>query len=168
MTHAIHRDIKVVARNDGQGGVSWDPIPAAKLKFNNPKIGDYFLVTFHLDDKTSPKKGLVFQQQLGDALWVREESKGCPQTKCAMNGVFEPIYLSSDRRELTVVNLNQVEQKLAFALNVEDSAGASFSYDPIVDNNNGGQPLSEADSLTVPILVGGAVAVLLGAYLWLN
>lgn len=129
-----------------------------KLKFNNPEVGDWFKLSFHIvdDDKT----GYRFPSDLNEAMWVHtvDDEKGpCPEPYSKW-GQFTAKEVKSANKILVVDNLNEDKQKFKFALRFskEKNFGPPYvMWDPIGDNRNGG-------SVTNPGGGGGGLAATLG------
>ncbi|HEY6048062.1 MAG TPA: hypothetical protein VIV07_03345 [Sphingomicrobium sp.] len=149
-------EIAVTASKSG-GGTSfaagsdlWDD-PNGALRFHKDHHGmrkhDYHLVEFVLDDQTGD--GLRFPSVPHDAMWVSKVGPGretpCPNKDTESDySVLEPICVSDDGRRLIVRNDNPQKEQWAFTMNFvkrgEDAADPDkfVSWDPIIDNHNGG------------------------------
>jgi hypothetical protein len=57
-----------------------------------------------------------------------------------MPGVVEPLFVSPNRKELTVINYNATIEEMRFALRMVEGANPAngHDYDPIMNNQNGG------------------------------
>ncbi|HZU52041.1 MAG TPA: hypothetical protein VE968_09230 [Sphingomicrobium sp.] len=108
---------------------------------------DYHLIEFVLTDRTG--EGLTFPNAPHQAMWVTKANAGdkhpCPNAETPSDySVIEPMSISDDRRRLIVRNDNPERERWAFTLNFvkreDHSADASHyvSWDPIIDNHNGG------------------------------
>ena len=136
-----------------------------KVDVNNDNSGDYHFITFALDDKTN--LGLRFRpitSVLADSpFWIQPIAMGCPTNPAgaAMPGVVEPIFISPDATELTVINYNAKIEEMYFALRMVDSSGSAHDYDPIMNNQNGGGGgISLAEAATIGIGVAAIGAIL--------
>lgn len=123
-----------------QGQVEFSGITQIDVKNDNG--GDYHLITFVLDDKTNPSMGLRFRPISTTAsdspFWIQLSAGGCPTAAATMPGVVEPLMVSPDGKELTVVNYNAKVEEMRFSLRMTDSSGNPHDYDPIMNNQNGG------------------------------
>lgn len=131
------------------GSDLWDD-PAGSLRFHKDHHGmhqrDYHLVEFVLDDRTGDD--LRFPTVPHDAMWVTKASErggNCPNKDTESDyNVLEPICVCDDGRRLIVRNDNPRHEQWAFTLNFvkagheESDAARYVSWDPIVDNHNGG------------------------------
>lgn len=121
------------------------------LRFHKDQHGlkkqDFHLVEFTIDDKSG--KGLRFPAAPHDAIWVtRIEGAGktaCPDKTTGSNyDVLEPVCVTDDGKRLFVRNGNPQREQWAFTLNFvkagDDQADADTftSWDPIIDNHDGG------------------------------
>jgi len=136
-----------------------------KIDVNNDNSGDYHLITFVLDDKTN--LGLKFRPMttvLADSpFWIQPVANGCPSNPAgaAMPKVVEPLFISPDAKELTVINYNAKIEEMYFALRMVDSAGNGHDYDPIMNNQNGGGGgISLAEAATIGIGLASFAAIL--------
>lgn len=103
------------------------------LKFD--KHAGPFELTFTLDDKTS--LGLGFYPDVTQAMWVAAGSS-CPAGPGNGGGVISPVSVVSDT--LTVMNANEVEETLTFALHFTGESNGKcppYSYDPQIKNGGG-------------------------------
>ena len=168
MAKAQLRTIELKATNNGSSIEIPPPSKKDELTFHNKMKGDYFFVTFTLKDETDQK--LRFKPNFADALWVQplDRTAPCPSQACAM-AVFEPLYLSPDGTELTVVNLNDAEQDLGFVLNFESAINPNVTAtcDPIVTNKNGGAAAPNSNFLLLAGAIAAGVAAV-AAIVWLN
>ncbi|WP_294120704.1 hypothetical protein [Sphingomonas sp.] len=135
-----------------------------KVDVSNDNSGDYHFITFVLDDKTN--LGLRFRpitSVLADSpFWIQPIAMGCPTNPAgaAMPGVVEPIFISPDATELTVINYNAKIEEMYFALRMVDSSGNGHDYDPIMNNQNGGGggiSLAEAATIGIGVAAFGAI-----------
>ena len=136
-----------------------------KVDVANDKGGDYHFITFVLDDKTN--LGLRFRPMTGvlanSPFWIQTLAQGCPNNPvgAAMPGVVEPLFISPDGTELTVINYNAKIEEMYFALRMVDSSGIGHDYDPIMNNQNGGGGgISLAEAATIGIGVASFGAIL--------
>ena len=136
-----------------------------KVDVANDKGGDYHFITFVLDDHTN--LGLKFRPMtsvLADSpFWIQPIAQGCPSNPAgaAMPGVVEPLFISPDGTELTVINYNAKIEEMYFALRMVDSSGNGHDYDPIMNNQNGGGGgISLAEAATIGIGVASFGAIL--------
>ncbi len=128
-----------------------------KMKFENDKKGDYFLISFNIDDQSG--LDLVFPNDIGAAMWVKQltdPSNPCPAPGSYLPGLFEATKVKNQNKTLMVKNFNPKIETLSFALrfSTTPTAEPSEMFDPIVDNRNAGGPLSESFLMQV----GGAIA----------
>jgi hypothetical protein len=149
-------EIPITATKDGAGtrfaagSDLWDD-PNGALRFHKDHHGmkkhDYHLVEFVLQDQTG--EGLRFPSVPHHAMWVSKAEPGqatpCPDKDTQSNyQVIEPMSVSDDGRRLIVRNDNPQHEQWAFTMNFvksgEDPADAIkyVSWDPIIDNHNGG------------------------------
>jgi len=163
MSNAKHKPVDFKAKNN-QGPVVFSGITSVDVKNDNG--GDYHLITFVLDDKTNPAMGLKFRpvtSVLADSpFWIQPVALGCPSNPAgaAMPGVVEPLFVSPDGKELTVINYNAKIEEMYFALRLVDSAGNGHDYDPIMNNQNGGGggiSLAEAATIGIGLAAFGAI-----------
>ena len=153
--------IKFDAELDNNGKVSFSGIH--KVDVDNDNDGDYHFITFVLDDDDTGLN-LRFRplpSTLGDSpFWIQPIAQGCPQIGAEMKNVVEPLFVSPNGRELTVVNYNAKVEEMRFALRLVDKAGAGHDYDPIMNNQNGGRSFewATAAAITAVALSVGAIA----------
>lgn len=180
MARDVPARVNIIAHLDAtaEDGIRWEMQSKYKkdkqLVFKNEKIGDEFLITFDLDDKTG--LNLVCPDNLGDAMWVSAGvEKGdpeCPKVSACHNDVFQAVEVGpkGNPTKLTVRNKNDKVENIAFSLryvpkNKSQSNQENFViFDPVSQNKNGGAPLQDSSTNYLAIVVGaGAVAGL--AYL---
>jgi hypothetical protein len=150
--HQVH----VSASSDGDnvrfdaGSDLWED-STGSLRFHKDQHGlrkqDYHLIEFVLADETG--EGLRFPEVPHDAMWVAKAAPGgqtsCPSKDTASDyGVIDPICVSDDGQRLLVRNDNPHREQWGFTLNFvkrgNDAKNADdyVSWDPIIDNHNGG------------------------------
>lgn len=184
MAKDVPAKVNITAHLDStaEGGIRWEMQSKFKhqkdLVFHNDKIGDEFLITFDLDDKTGLR--LVFPDCLDDAIWVSAGvEKGipeCPKLTACYNEVFKAVGISpqGSPTKLTVRNKNDKIENIAFSLrfvprNKDQNDPQNFViFDPISQNKNGGTPLQESRVSTVVVLLGLGAAALLGYLVYLS
>lgn len=141
MGNVKFKPVTFKAKLDNSGAVEFSGINRVDVK--NDNSGDYHLITFILD-QDSTGRDLVFRpisSTLNDSpFWIQDINKGCPQTAAGMPGVVEPLFVSPNRKELTVINYNAKIEEMKFALRMVENANPAngHSYDPIMNNQNGG------------------------------
>ena len=135
-----------------------------KVDVDNDNSGDYHLITFVLDDD---KTGLDLQfrpitNNLNDSpFWIQPIGQGCPQVAAGMPGVVEPLFVSPNGKELTVINYNAKVEEMRFALRlVEKASGKGHDYDPIMNNQNGGGRIDGSVDFAAVATVGLGVAAI--------
>ena len=116
MARDVPARVNIIAHLDttAEDGIRWEMQSKFKkdkqLVFNNERIGDEFLITFDLDDKTG--LNLVCPDNLDDAMWVSAGvEKGdpqCPKLTACHNEVFQAVGVSPNGNptKLTVRNKN--------------------------------------------------------------
>lgn len=149
-------EVKVTASNDADtvrfdaGSELWED-STGSLRFHKDHHGlrkqDYHLIEFTLADHTG--QGLHFPSIPHDAMWVTRVEDGA-ETRCPDKDtqsdyeVLEPICVTDDGARLIVRNQNPRQEQWAFTLNFvkrgddDANAGKYVSWDPIIDNHNGG------------------------------
>lgn len=151
----MHKIPVKVTRSGGEakfdaGSELWDD-PSGALRFHKDHHGmrakDFHLIEFVLDDRTG--EGLRFPDVPHDAMWVSRTEPG-KETPCPTrdNGgdydVIEPICVCDEGQRLIVRNDNPRKEQWAFTLNLvkpggdPSSAQHFVSWDPIIDNQDGG------------------------------
>ena len=93
---------------------------------------------FHLHDQTDdPKRGLVFSDNQGAAMWVKRD--GCPpdRPRCDDRQI-PPADMETGLKLLKVVNINSEKCTLHYRLWFKDRAGKTESYDPEIINGGKG------------------------------
>lgn len=135
-----------------------------KMKFENGKKSDYWLIAFDIDDQSG--LDLVFPDDISKAMWVKQlvdPADPCPAPNSYLPGVFEATKVINKNKTLVVKNYNQVVETLSFCLrfSTTPTAEPSEMFDPIVDNRNGGGgPIQDPMYLRIAgALAGGLLAV---------
>ena len=139
----------------------------------NENQGDYHLITFVLDHED---KGidLVFRpitSILNDSpFWIQPIALGCPQAGAEMKGVVEPLIVSPNGKELTVIDYNANSEELRFALRLVErgSPAAGHDYDPIMNNQNGGRSADSMDFASVATIGLGVASIAAILYVSMN
>ena len=136
MTQQKDAHITVYADRDPSGAVAFSLASPysqqGKLTFRSPHQEVYDMI-FTLEDRTG--YDLRFLGEAGEAFWVKQGS--CPTAK-TLEGDFEPKKVSDERTRLRVKNKNLGAAQYHYALRFERSDGTPESWDPIIDNRNGG------------------------------
>ena len=177
MARDVPARVNIIAHLDttAEDGIRWEMQSKFKkdkqLVFNNERIGDEFLITFDLDDKTG--LNLVCPDNLDDAMWVSAGvEKGdpqCPKLTACHNEVFQAVGVSPNGNptKLTVRNKNNKVENIAFSLRYlpknkdQNDPGNFVIFDPISQNKNGGVPFQDSSVNYLALLLGaGAVAAL--------
>jgi hypothetical protein len=148
--------VRVTASRDGgnvrfeAGSEIWED-STGSLRFHKDRHGlrklDFHLIEFVLADETG--EGLRFPDIPHDAMWVAKAGIGaqapCPTRDTASDyEVLDPICVSDDGQRLIVRNNNPRREQWAFTLNFvmagrdADDPDNYVSWDPIIDNHNGG------------------------------
>jgi len=141
MGNVKYKPVTFKAKLDNGGAVEFSGINRVDVK--NDNSGDYHLITFILDQDTTGRD-LVFRpisSVLNDSpFWIQPIANGCPQAAAGMPGVVEPLFVSPNRKELTVINYNATIEEMRFALRMVEGANPAngHDYDPIMNNQNGG------------------------------
>lgn len=122
----------------------WRKLEFDKTKDKMKKDESYELA-FTLVDNTG--LGLTFAPALQDALWASAgDAKGdppCPTSACS-NPQFSATARSTDGKTLTVINLDDNVENIAFTLRFlpaganPSSPNSYVEYDPISSNKDGG------------------------------
>jgi hypothetical protein len=154
----VMHQVAVKATKDGAGDFHFKPESEVwhdshgHFAFHKDKHGmkkhDYHLVEFVIDDRTND--GLKFPSVPHDAMWVaRVDDQAhpiCPDKDTASDyEVIEPICVCDGGERLIVRNHNPRSEQWAFTLNfVKDGAAQAdanmyISWDPIIQNQNGGR-----------------------------
>lgn len=165
--------------NGYEFGLNEDGKGVSELVFNKTvdkmKKAENYEVTFKLHNKEGAD--LVFSKLPAKVLWAKQIDKPsdpCPDSACYMNDVFfvNPQAAIKDH-ELSVINVDQDKELFAFALNflpkgeTEGPTTKYTCYDPIGNNQNGGEPFIAPETIGASI-VGGAVIGAAAAYLATN
>jgi hypothetical protein len=92
---------------------------------------------FHLRDETNPKRGFIFKDNQGAAMWVKRD--GCPDDypRCDDRQI-PPGEMDNQRMLLKAVNINSEECTLHYRLWFKDKDGEWDSYDPEIINGGKG------------------------------
>ena len=144
------------------GAVEFSGITRVDVK--NDNIGDYHFITFVLDDHTG--RDLIFRPitavSADSPFWIQPILQGCPAAAAQMNGVVEPLFISPNGKELTVIDYNANQEELRFALRMVERANPAngHDYDPIMNNQNGGGggiDLAEAATIGIGVAAFGAI-----------
>lgn len=92
---------------------------------------------FQLKDQTNPKRGFVFSDNQGAAMWVRRDC--CPPDRPRSDDSEIPhTEMENHRNLLKVVNINSEECTLHYRLWFRDRDGKLDSYDPEIINGGKG------------------------------
>jgi len=156
-TKSVEFDAKLV-----NGAVTFSGI--TRVNVNNSSKGDYHFITFILDDDTTGKD-LIFRpisNNLADSpFWIQPIANGCPQAAASMPGVVEPMFVSPNGKELTVIDYNSNPEELRFALRLVERANpaSGHEYDPIMNNQNGGRLEGSADYAAIATIGLGVAAI---------
>ncbi len=112
---------------DNTGLVHPQPNPEINLSGIKQKV----LIVFKLQDSL----GLVFPMSPLTGIGLDHQSNGCPKSAAnTANGMYRKG-LSSDRRQLAMLNRNNDKQQYMFALFLEDSDGRTVAVcDPRIIN----------------------------------
>ncbi len=93
---------------------------------------------FHLRDQTDPKRGLVFSDKQGAAMWVNRDC--CPPDSPRCDDPQIPhAEMETGLKLLKVVNRNSEECTLHYRLWFKDRDGKRESYDPDIINGGKGR-----------------------------
>ena len=78
-----------------------------------------------------------------------------------MPGVVEPMFVSPNGKELTVIDYNSNPEELRFALRLVERANpaSGHDYDPIMNNQNGGRLEGSADYAAIATIGLGVAAI---------
>jgi hypothetical protein len=156
--------IRVDARS-GTTGVDYEQSvndgPAGHGPVDLPPGSGTHEITFTIKDTT----GLGLQFPASDQFLCEVNSGShCPTT--LDNSQFE-ISSSSTSKKLVVLDLNSgPPREYRYQLNIVDSAGNPYPYDPIIKNGGGGKKTSIA-LIVVVVVVGVAAVAAVGALLGL-
>lgn len=147
--------------------VEFEPICAElwdgeKFIFNKTKLGmrkgDNHLLKFVLDDRTN--LDLAFPTFPDDAMWVKRipdvNSYSSPGNTDHDYEVLRPLNVMDNGKLLMAINRNSDHRKWAFSLNFLDSNGNPHIWDPIGDNEDGGQGLVPSSLLAYVAVAAGA------------
>jgi hypothetical protein len=93
---------------------------------------------FHLRDQTDPKRGLIFSDKQGAAMWVKRDSCPPDQPRCD-DAQIPPAEMETGLKLLKVVNINSEKCTLHYRLWFKDREGEWESYDPEIINGGKGQ-----------------------------
>jgi hypothetical protein len=122
-----------------------------KVTFYSP-TGDHYIMTFVLIPGDTK---LRFVKEKDNAFWSKESE--CPRTKM-IEGPFKPISVSNNQMVLKVKNENPSIKQYYYSLQFEDEHGKVVSWDPIVDNQNGGV-IHHHIALAVAFILATAAAI---------
>jgi len=133
---------------------------AGKLKFKNPKKGDFFDMNFVIEPNAF---GLSFPAKL-EAFWVAETA--CPTTHNYHNE-FEALKVFGGDRTLQVRNWNRVPCEYWYALNFNSTTDGPQHLDPIIVNLNSYEQAADPDLspghiLAIALAAAGTLAALFG------
>jgi hypothetical protein len=154
----VMHQVAIKATKDGAGKFHFEPESDVwsdshhHFSLHKDKHGmkkhDFHLVEFMLDDQTGDR--LTFPSVPHDAMWVARvddpAQPKCPDKETVSDyEVMEPICVCDDGERLIVRNHNPRSEQWAFTLNfVKDGANEAdadkyVSWDPIMQNQNGGR-----------------------------
>ena len=174
MTRNVAAKVDVIASLDAAGEIVWKMQSSHKkdnkLVFANQYIGDEYLITFEIDDKTG--LDLIYPTNLDDAMWVSAGVQNgdpvCPELTACYNDVFKAVSVAptGNPKKLTVRNKNNLCENIAFALryipkgkNQKDPRNFVI-YDPISENKNGGTLPPNTKNYFTMLIGAAAVAAL--------
>jgi hypothetical protein len=121
-----------------------------KVTFYSP-TGDHYIMTFVLVPGDTK---LQFVKDKDNAFWSKEGD--CPP-KQMIEGPFEPLSVSNNQLVLKVKNKNTYIKQYYYSLQFQDGENV-VSWDPIVDNQNGGV-IHHHIALVVAFIVATAAAI---------
>lgn len=107
-----------------------------KARGNGMGQNDSHDVTFELADHTELE--LRFPDDPADAMWVSPNDSDCPKTAVHQDSVICATNVLDDGERLQVTNTNKEKKRYKFALNFLTKDGETKQYDPVWNNQNGG------------------------------
>lgn len=92
---------------------------------------------FHLRDETNPRRGFVFSDKHGAAMWVKRDCCPSESPRCD-DAQIPPAEMETGLKLLKAVNVNSEECTLHYRLWFKDREGGWDSYDPEIINGGKG------------------------------
>jgi len=130
------------------------------LQFNNNQNNQYsdgFELSFHLPENEGQNDDWVFDDP---PIWVKllDQHGACPRTAGDHNpNILTNPTVAPGGRTLTVTNSNSTRQYFGFTLRFRHTKNnRSLEFDPVGDNQNGGQPFIASNWLVYTGIALGA------------